>query len=340
MDKPTVLVTGVSGFIARHCALELLNAGYRVRGTVRSLKRSDEVRDSLSPHAAVSRLEFAEADLESDAGWEAAVRGCGHVLHVASPFPAVQPKDEQDLIRPAVQGTLRVLRAAVAGGADRFVQTSSLVAVMYGQPKGRTAPYTESDWTNVDAPGVSAYGKSKTLAERAARDFVAKEGTGLHYSSVNPGFVLGPMLGRDLGTSAQVIRMFLKGKYPGAPRISMPCVDVRDVARAHRLALEVDAPSGGRYLAVAECLWMVEVARAIREALGPDGRKAPRFELPDWLIRLVAVFDASARLALTELGREVRVDNSLTRKTLGMEFIPAREAAVALARSLVDQKLV
>jgi dihydroflavonol-4-reductase len=340
MDKPTVLVTGISGFIARHCALELLNAGYGVRGTVRSLKRSGEVRDSLSQHAAAPRLEFAEADLESDAGWDAAIRGCGHVLHVASPFPAIQPEDEQDLIRPAVQGTLRVLRAAATGGVQRFVQTSSLVAVMYGHPHSRTAPYTEADWSRIDAPGVTAYAKSKTLAERAAREFVAKEAPGMHYSSVNPGFVLGPMLGRDLGTSAQVIRMFLKGKYPGAPRVSMPCVDVRDVARAHRLALEVDAPSGGRYLAVAESLWMVEVAGAIRDGLGPQGSKAPRFELPDWLIRLVAVFDASARLAVPELGRESRVDNSLTRRTLGMEFIPAREAAVAMARSLVDLKLV
>ena len=340
MDKRTVLVTGISGFIARHCALELLNAGYGVRGTVRSLKRSGEVRDSLSQHAAVPRLEFAEADLEADAGWDAAVRGCGHVLHVASPFPAIQPEDEQDLIRPAVQGTLRVLRAAATGGVQRFVQTSSLVAVMYGHPHSRTAPYTEADWSRIDAPGVTAYAKSKTLAERAAREFVAKEAPGMHYSSVNPGFVLGPMLGRDLGTSAQVIRIFLKGKYPGAPRVSMPCVDVRDVARAHRLALEVDAPSGGRYLAVAESLWMVEVARAIRDGLGPQGRKAPRFEMPHWLIRLVAVFDASARLAVPELGRESRVDNSLTRRTLGMEFIPAREAAVAMARSLVDLKLV
>ncbi len=339
MDKPTVLITGVSGFIARQCAVDLLNAGYGVRGTLRSFKRSDDVRGSLSRHAPVSRLEFAEADLEADTGWDAAVRGCGHVLHVASPFPAVQPKDEQELIRPAVQGTLRVLRAAVAGGVERFVQTSSLVAVMYGHPHSRTRPFTEADWTLVDSPGVSAYAKSKTLAERAARDFVGKEGSSLHYSSVNPGFVLGPMLGHDLGTSAQVILMFLKGKYPGAPRVSMPCVDVRDVARAHRLALEADTPTGGRYIAAAESLWMVEVARAIREGLGAAGRKAPRFELPDWLIRLVAIFDASARLAVPELGREARVDNSLTRRTLGMDFIPAREAAVAMAKSLVDLKL-
>jgi dihydroflavonol-4-reductase len=340
MDRPTVLVTGISGFIARHCAVELLNAGYGVRGTVRSLERSGDVRESLSKHAAVGRLEFAEADLEADAGWDAAVRGCGHVLHVASPFPAAQPRDEQDLIRPAVQGTLRVLRSAANGGVRRFVQTSSMVAVMYGHPRSRTAPYTEADWTLVDAPGVTAYGKSKTLAERAAREFAGKDGSGMHYSSVNPGLVLGPALDRDIGTSAEIIQMFLKGKYPGAPRLAIPCVDVRDVARAHRLALEVDAPTGGRYLAAAESLWFVEIARAIRDGLGAAGRKAPRGELPDWVIRLVAIFDATARQAVPDLGRPMPLDNSLTRRTLGMDFIPAREAAVAMARSLVELKLV
>jgi dihydroflavonol-4-reductase len=340
MDRPTVLVTGISGFIARHCAVDLLNAGYGVRGTVRSLKRSDEVRESLSRHAPVVRLEFAEADLESEAGWDAAVRGCRHVLHVASPFPAVQPKDEQDLIRPAVQGTLRVLRAAASAGVGRFVQTSSLVAVMYGHPRSRTQPFTEADWTRVDSPGVSAYGKSKTLAERAGREFAARQGAGLHYSTVNPGFVLGPMLGREIGTSAQIIRMFLIGKYPGAPKLAIPCVDVRDVARAHRLALEVDAPTGGRYLAAADTLWFIEIAQAIREALGPAGRKAPRFELPNWLVRLAAIFDPTTRQAVPDLGRQMPLDNSLTRRTLGMDFIPSREAAVAMARSLIELKLV
>lgn len=340
MDKPTVLVTGVSGFIARQCAVELLAAGYGVRGTLRSFKRADDVRGSLARHAPVARLEFVEADLESDAGWQAAVLGCAHVLHVASPFPAVQPKDEQDLIRPAVEGTLRVLRAAAGGGVQRFVQTSSLVAVMYGHPHSRTTPFTEADWTLVDSPGVSAYAKSKTLAERAAREFAAAPGAGLHYSSVNPGLVLGPALDRDIGTSAGIIRMFLSGKYPGAPRLAIPCVDVRDVARAHRLALEVDAPSGGRYLAAAESLWFIEIARAIREGLGAAGRKAPRYELPDWVVRLASIFDATTRQAVPDLGRAMPLDNALTRRTLGMDFIPARVAAVAMARSLVDLKLV
>ncbi len=340
MSRPTVLITGISGFIARHCAVEMLKAGYGVRGTVRSLSRGAEVKASLAKHADVSRLEFAEADLESDAGWREAVAGCAHVLHVASPFPAKQPRDEQDLIRPAVQGTLRVLEAAVAGGAERFVQTSSMVAVMYGHPRERTAPFTESDWTRVEDPGVTAYGKSKTLAERAAREFMQQRKPALHYSSVNPGLVLGPALDRDIGTSAEIIQMFLKGKYPGAPRMAIPVVDVRDVARMHRLAVEVDALSGGRYLGVADCLWMIEIAAAIRERLGAAARKAPTWVLPDWAVKLAGIFDPAARLAVPELGKELRVDNSLTRRTLGMEFIPAPEAAAAMAQSLMDLRLV
>lgn len=165
MNGNTVLITGISGFIANHCAVELLNAGYRVRGSLRSLGRAGQVKDILARHADVTNLELAEADLESDAGWEEAVAGCTHVLHVASPFPVSQPKDEQVLIRPAVEGTLRVLRAARAAGVERFVQTSSMAAVQYGHPHDRTAPFTEADWTVVDAPGVTPYAKSKTLAE-------------------------------------------------------------------------------------------------------------------------------------------------------------------------------
>jgi dihydroflavonol-4-reductase len=340
MTKPTVLISGISGFIARHCAVEMLKAGYCVRGTVRSLSRGEGVRASLAKHADVSRLEFAEADLESDAGWHEAVAGSTHVLHVASPFPATQPKDEQEVIRPAVQGTLRVLEAAAAGGVERFVQTSSMVAVMYGHPADRAAPFTEADWTRVEDPTVTPYAKSKTLAERAARDFMQQRKPAMHYSSVNPGLVLGPALDRDIGTSAEIIQMFLKGKYPGAPRMSVPVVDVRDVARMQRLAIETDAPSGGRYLGVADCQWLIEISRAIRERLGPAARKAPSRELPDWAVKLVAIFDPTARQAVPELGRELRVDNSLTRRMLGMDFIPAPEAAGAMARSLVELRLV
>jgi nucleoside-diphosphate-sugar epimerase len=336
MTRATVLITGVSGFIARHCAVEMLNAGYGVRGTVRALSRAGGVRDSLARQADVTRLEFAEADLEADAGWTEAVRGCAHVLHVASPFPLAQPRDEQQLIRPAVDGTLRVLHAAVAAGVERFVQTSSMVAIMYGHPADRTTPFTEDDWTQLDQPGVTAYAKSKTLAERAARDWLERERPALHYSTVNPGVVFGPALDRDIGTSADFIRMMLKGKYPGAPRIAIPVVDVRDVARLHRLAVEADAPSGGRYLAVAGCPWLVDVGRAIRERLGPEARRVPVRVLPDFTVRLAALFDPTARLTVPELGKPLSVDTTHTRRTLGFEFIAPDEAACAMARSLLD----
>lgn len=336
MSKPTVLITGISGFIARHCALEMLKAGYRVRGTIRSSGKAQSVSYSLSRHVDTADLEFVEADLMSDAGWDKAVAGSDFVMHVASPFPAGEPKDEQALIRPAVDGTRRVLEAATDAGVKRFVQTSSMVAVMYGHPHERTAAFTEVDWTCIDAPGVTAYAKSKTLAERAARDFMKANRSGMQYASVNPGFVLGPALDDDVGTSAEVIQLFLRGKYPGAPRISMPCVDVRDIAEMHRRAIEVDAPTGGRYLGVSQSVWMIEIARAIRAGLGEQARKVPSRELPDWLLRIVGIFDPMARQIVPELGREVHVDNSLTRETLRMSFIPAADAAVAMARSLVE----
>lgn len=340
MAKPTVLITGISGFIAKHCAVEMLSAGYGVRGTVRSLQKSEEVRGSLAKHADVSRLEFAAADLESEDGWGRAVAGCEHVLHVASPFPARQPKDEQDLIRPAVDGTLRVLRAAAAANVARFVQTSSTAAVFYGHSRERTAPFTEADWTDVDDPSVTAYSRSKTLAERAARDFVARERPTLHYASVNPGLVLGPALDRDIGTSAAVVQMFLKGKYPGAPRMSIAVVDVRDVARMHRLALETPAPHGARYLGSAGTFWMLDIARALRQHLGEAARKVPTRELPNWAVRLAALYDPGARLAVPELGKFVSVDTTRTRRELGIEFIPPAEAVAAMGRSLIELKLV
>lgn len=336
MAAGTVLITGVSGFIARHCVVEMLNAGYRVRGTLRSLRRSTGVRDSLARHADVARLEFAEADLGADRGWDEAVAGCHGVLHLASPFPVNQPRDEQELIRPAVDGTLRVLRAASRAGVSRFVQTSSMVAVMYGHARDRDAAFTAADWTPVDSPDVTSYAKSKTLAERAAREFMQREQPSMHYASVNPGVVFGPVLDPDIGTSAEIIQAFLRGKYPGAPRLSIPVVDVRDVARMHRLALETGAPSGGRYLAVADCLWLIEVGRTLSESLGSAARKVPTRVLPDWAVKLVSVFDPMARQAVPDLGKRFRVDTEPTRQALGLTFIPAGEAVAAMGRSLVE----
>lgn len=336
----TVLVTGISGFIAKHCALNLLGAGYRVRGTVRNLAKAEPVRATLAAHADVGRLDFVEADLLADDGWDAAMRGVDGVIHLASPFPLAQPRDPSELLRPAVEGTRRVVSAAVRAGVPRLVQTSSVAAILAGHPREREAPYTEADWTVLDGPGVTAYERSKTLAEREGRAIAADAGPAFHYSTVNPGFVLGPVLDADVGASADLILMMLKGKYPGTPRMSFPVVDVRDVAKAHRLALETDQPAGGRYLVASEPAWMVDIARAVRAGLGDDARRVPTRQLPDLVVRIVALFDGAARTSVPKLGLHSRFDNSLTRKALGMDFIPLRESAPAMARSLIAVGLV
>jgi dihydroflavonol-4-reductase len=332
-DSP-VLVTGISGFIAKHCALELLSHGYRVRGTVRSLERGKAVRETLSHHVDVSKLDFVEADLTSDRNWDTAMRDVKGVQHLASPFPIAEPKDPQELIRPAVEGTLRVLKAAAAAGVPRVVQTSSTAAVYGGQDPNRPAPFTADDWTDVESPRVDSYSRSKTLAERAARDFVATVPQ-MHFSTINPGFVLGPVLDRDYGTSAGVIASFLRGKYPGAPKISFPVVDVRDVAKAHRLAFESDLPSGGRYLCVSETAWFIDMMRPIKARLGTRAKKVPGFELPSFAVRFIGLFDAGARRVAPELGRFPRFDASRTREALGMSFIPVTQSAPDMAESLL-----
>lgn len=340
MTDKLVLITGVSGFIAKHCAVEMLRAGYRVRGTVRSLAKGDAVRATLAKHCDVSRLEFVEADLLSDKGWDEAAKGVYGVLHVASPFIIGEPKDPQELIRPAVEGTMRVLKAAIAAGATRFVQTSSIAAIMAGHG-ARATPFTEDDWTVIEGPHVSAYEKSKTLAERAARDYLAATKADIHYASVNPGFVLGPLLDSEHGASASVIQMFMKGKYPGCPALSFPTVDVRDIGKMHRLALETNEPSGGRYVGVSESAWFVDMTRAIKAKLNvADTKKVPTKQLPNFIIKIIALFDPAARSIVPELGRQSVMDNSRTRKALGMEFMPVSESAPAMAQSLVEFGLV
>jgi len=226
-----ILVTGGSGFVGGHVILQLLEAGHDVRTTVRSLAKEPAVRDTLARAGAKTpdRLTFVAADLNQDAGWAEAVAGCDYVQHVASPFPLAQPKDENDLIRPAVDGTLRVLRAARDAGVKRVVLTSSFAAIGYGHGD-RAAAYTEADWTNVDGPAVQPYMKSKTLAERAAWDFIEREGNGLELAVVNPVGIFGPVLNEDLSTSIEIIKRMLEGSLPGAPRLYFGVVDVRDVA--------------------------------------------------------------------------------------------------------------
>ena len=331
----TVLITGISGFVAQRTAIEFLTHGYRVRGTVRSAAKAGRVRSLLAPHADVWALAFAEADLMQDTGWDAAVAGCDFVAHVASPFPLAQPRDEDELIRPAVDGTLRVLRAAARGGVKRFIQTSSTVAIAYGHPHSRTTPLTERDWSDLAGTGITAYVKSKTLAERAARDFMAGQDGGMSFASVNPSFILGPVIDEQLGSSADLVRMLMAGKYPGTPRLSMFCVDVRDVARCQRLAMEYDGPMD-RFLLSDRVLWFRDFATALRAGLGERGRKVPKRQLPDFLVRLIGLFDPAVRAILPDLGKFIPIDNSATRAALGVDFIPAEEAALATGESLIE----
>ena len=338
-----VLVTGGSGFIGAHCILKLLGAGHEVRTTVRSLKREADVRAMLKQGGAAEpgeRLSFATADLESDAGWPDAVAGCDHVLHVASPFPPAVPKDENELIVPAREGALRVLRAARDKGVKRVVLTSSFAAVGYGA-KGRTAPFTEADWTDPNAGDLQPYVKSKTLAERAAWDFIANEGGGLELSVVNPVGVFGPVLGPDYSTSILLVKRLMDGAMPGCPRLYFGAVDVRDVADLHIRAMTDPAARGERFLAVAgDFMSILEMAKALKAELGPAAVRVPTRELPDWLIRFASLFDPAVRQILPELGKRKNATSAKAVRLLGWAPRSNTEALVASAKSLIQLGLL
>lgn len=334
----SVLVTGGSGFIGSHCILQLLAAGHEVRATVRGLEREGAVRGMLGESgkgAEGERLSFAAADLQDDRGWPEAVAGCDFVLHVASPFPAAPPKQEDELIKPAREGALRVLRAARDAGVKRVVLTSSFAAIGYGQG-GRTAPYDETDWSDPDGEGVTAYVKSKTLAERAAWDFIAAEGGPLELSVVNPVAVLGPVLGRDYSTSVLLVQRLMDGAFPGCPRLMFGVVDVRDVADLHIRAMSDPAAKGERFLAVAgDFISMLDVARVLKARLGNEAKRVPTRRLPDWLVRLVALGDPAARQILPELGKTKNATNEKAKRVLAWTPRSNEAAVVATAESLV-----
>jgi len=338
----TVLVTGGSGFIGSHAILQLLAAGHRVRATVRSLKREGEVRAMLKVGGAEpgDRLSFFAADLENDAGWPEAVAGCDYVLHVASPLPPSVPKNENELILPAREGTLRVLRAARDAGVKRVVLTSSFAAIGYGH-KVQNAPFTERDWTDPNTEGLQAYPKSKTLAERAAWDFMAKEGGGLELSVINPVGVFGPVLGPDYSTSILLVQRMLDGSMPGTPQLYFGVVDVRDVAGLHILAMTHPAAKGERFLAVAgDFMSMFEIAKLLKNRMGDAAKKVPGHQLPNWVVRLAALRDPALKLLLPELGKRKNATNEKARRILGWAPRSNEESIVATAESLVRLGLI
>ncbi|WP_108813513.1 SDR family oxidoreductase [Loktanella sp. Alg231-35] len=338
----TVLLTGASGFIAKHIALQLLEAGHHVRGTVRDLSRGAEVLDAVRPHLSnpedlETRLTFAALDLTSDDGWDAAMTGVDVLMHTASPFPMVQPKNEDDLIRPAVDGALRALRAAHQAGIKRVVLTSSTAAISGSElPPGDHA-FDETNWTDPTDPTTSAYTRSKTLAEQAAWDFVRDEAPGMALTTVNPGFVLGAPLDANYGTSIAVIARILRGKDPMLPDIGFSTVDVLDVAEMHVTAIDRPDTVGRRIMVVDRFMSFQDLAQAIKTAY-PDRKIVTRIA-PDFLIKLLGIFDPAVKSIIPALGRVDKSDNARAMAIFGRGMRRAPQAAVASAAYLIDNNL-
>ncbi|KIM99747.1 hypothetical protein OIDMADRAFT_126280 [Oidiodendron maius Zn] len=340
-----VLVTGGSGFLGSYCIIALLDQGYRVRATIRSLAKSSAVKDSLRRGGvaapSLDRLAFVVADLNKDEGWKEAVSGCTFILHVASPFPAKLPRHENDLIIPARDGTLRILRAAKAAGVKRVVMTSSFAAICYGHPAKKTK-FTEESWTDISNPTVLPYAKSKTIAERAAWDFInSNEGHGLELSVVNPVAILGPALSEDFSTSIILVRRLLEGAIPGCPNMVFSIVDVRDVAVLHVLAMNNPAAAGERFLATSPpSMNIKEIALTLKQRLPELAKKTPTRTLPDFLLRIIAIWDGEVAAVMPQLGKKIDSSNEKAKRVLGWEPRSREDAIVATAESLVKLGLV
>jgi nucleoside-diphosphate-sugar epimerase len=324
-------------------ALALLNAGYAVRGSVRDIGKAEKVRAALRRATAsgnIDNLEFVVLDLMRDDGWAGAMQGCRYLQHVASPFVVQLPKDKNELIRPAVEGTRRALEAALAADIERVVLTSSAAAIMYGHPPGRTAPFTEADWSATEGGDVTSYTESKTRAELEAWSIMEAAGRRDDLVVINPTGILGPLLDDDPGTSGLLLKRLMDGSVPAAPKIYFGGVDVRDVAELHVKAMESPSAGGQRIIASSNVMSMKEIADVLRQAFPAYAKKLPRYEVPNWLVRLFAFVDPEMRGNIGSLGIVRRTDHSRGEALLGHPFMSAGDAAIAMARSLIAEKLV
>lgn len=342
-----VLVTGATGFIAQHCMLQLLDAGFLVRGTARAPGRATEIAEVLTPHLSTAGLallgqefDVVVADLRSDDGWDRAVEDCRFVLHVASPLPRGAVKNDDELIVPARDGALRLLSAASRAGVERVVLTSSMSAVVYGNDRSRT--FSEADWSNLDGARIGAYDKSKTIAERAAWDFMTTLGPEctMELVSINPGLVLGPLLSSDWGTSGELVKRIIDHAVPAIPDINFACVDVRDVASAHVAAMVTPEAKGQRFICIEADHSMMEVALILKEHLGPRGYKIPTRRLPSFVLRFMALFDRTIKLALNDLGTSQKASNERIRRVLHWTPRDLREMTTSMADSMIEYGVV
>ena len=342
-EKKTVLVTGGSGFIATHCIIKLTAAGFNVRSTVRDLGRTNKlnqvISDGLQEYEGQSELaiDWKVANLTESEGWKEAMEGCDYVLHVASPVMMENPKDENELITPALEGTKNVLRAASVAGVKRVVVTSSVAAILYGRDDeiDEDFSFNEEHWTDVNHKNTSAYAKSKTLAEKAAWEFIEKDSSGMELSVVNPAMVFGPVLEEDYGTSVGVILEMMSGNYPMVPNMDMGIVDVRDVADLQLLAMTRPEAAGKRFVCSESNMMMKEQTDFLRDAFPEFQNKIPTREAPTWLLKLFAFLRPPLKMIAPELGKNRKLDSSRAKELLGWKPRPAKEAIKAAAESLI-----
>lgn len=340
-DDPTtvaVLVTGIGGFLAGHIALQLLEQGYRVRGSLRLIGRSDAVHRQLGAHThkdALERLSFVQADLDGEDGWTAAVEGCSYVIHTASPFPPGFPEDEDALIQTARDGALRVLDAAHRAGVKRVVLTSSIAATNHGDGQ---APFTDENWTDPEGPRATPYYKSKTLTERAAWIFAEK--VGLDLAVINPSMILGPLLGENFGTSVGLVHHLMTGKFEGIPRFGFSVVDVRDVADAHIRAMTNPAAKSQRFIVGGRFFWLKELVAILAACFPEYGARLPSGEISDEVVKAIAQSDPDARTIVHELNQDLSVSAAKAQRVLNWRSRPEKEAICASAQSLIDLGLV
>ena len=336
----TVLVTGGTGYIAGELIRQLLARDWTVHTTVRNKVKSEAMLRTRLGNPTEDQVKVFEAELMSDNGWADAVAGCTHVAHVASPIAASTPKDENEMIVPAREGTLRALRFAKEAGVKRFVQTSSLAAVAYGRSE-KDYTVSEADWTNVDHPDAYPYVKSKTIAERAARDWMEAEGGDMEFVSVNPSMVLGPVEDPDFSPSVEVVRQLLAGDVPMAPDLGFAIVDTRDTAELHVKCLEEPGLGGERFLAAGKFYKFIDVAKMLKAGLPPEyTKKVPTRVMPNFLVHVLSLFNAGIRSIKSELGKSRHCDVSHAKERLGWETRPAEESVVDCAKSLIEHGVV
>jgi nucleoside-diphosphate-sugar epimerase len=338
-SRGTVLVTGGSGFLGGWCVVELLRRGYTVKTTVRSLAREAQVRAAVASVVdADDRLSVLAADLTRDDGWPQAVEGCDYVLHVASPFPPKQPKDPDELIQPAREGTLRVLRAGLDASVKRIVVTSSIAAIRLSKDAA-ARPLNEGDWTDPDSPGLTPYVRSKAIAELAAWDLVRERGEEDRLAVVNPGAIIGPVLNDDLSYSLQAVQRLLGGT-PGVPRLGFSLVDVRDVADLEIRAMTAPEAGGERFIAVTRFLWMAEIGEVLRERLGEEAAKVPTRTIPNLLVRGMALFDPGIRSVVGGLGKRTELSSEKARSVLGWAPRPIESTIAETGETLIREGAV